>query len=155
MRFPGGGVETFAKWAPASIHSSLVLLGPSFKLQRRRAVPVDIFKVNKDFISLDPYSSSLLSSSSSSAAAFLAVFFFFFRFLFLVEVLPIGCSRILRTSSSVIFLSVLYLERSGDGGAAILVMPFLVTAIEELVRLLIDLERKGRSVVASLLDSER
>ena len=80
-----------------------------------------------------PYSSSLLSSSSSSssaaAAAFLAGFFFFFLFLFLDVVLPIGCSRILRISSSVIFLSVLYLETSSGGGLARRCAPFLVMAM--------------------------
>jgi hypothetical protein len=75
------------------------------------------------------HSSSLLSSSSSSSSAFFAAFFFFFLFLlFELEALDMGCSRICRISSSVIFLSVLYLDRSGDGGAASRVMPFLVIA---------------------------
>lgn len=83
------------------------------------------------------YSSSLLSSSSSSSAAasaFLVGFFFFLRFFFLSDVgLPSGCSRILRTSSSVIVLSVLNLERSGVGGAARRVSPFLVMAMRRSV----------------------
>jgi hypothetical protein len=64
------------------------------------------------------YSSSPLSSSSaaaSPAAAFLAGFFFFFLF-FLVEAFPMGCSRILRISSSSIFLSDLTFSRSRAGG---------------------------------------
>ena len=78
-----------------------------------------------------PYSSSLESSSSSSAAsAFLAGFFFFFLFLLLLPVERArGCSRILRISSSVIFLSVLNCDRSGAGAAANLVRPFLVIAV--------------------------
>lgn len=80
----------------------------------------------------DPaYSSSLSSSSSSSslaaAAAFLAGFFFFL-FLLLPVFLDSGCSRILRISSSVIFLSVWYLLRSRAGGPPSLVIPFLVMA---------------------------
>jgi hypothetical protein len=77
------------------------------------------------------YSSSLLSSSSPAAAAFLAGFFFFlFLFLGLLS-LASGCSRILRISSSVIFLSLLILLRSGAGGAAIFWRPFLVMAVGE------------------------
>lgn len=78
------------------------------------------------------YSSSLLSSSSSSSAdAFLAGFFFFLvLFLGLVS-LARGSSRILRTSSSVIFLSVLNCDRSGVGGAASFCRPFLVMAATE------------------------
>src|SRR5882762_4875625 len=74
------------------------------------------------------HSSSLLSPSSSSST-FLAGFFFFFLFLLLLLVpLPIGCSRILRISSSVILFSVLYLAKSGEGGAANRVIPFFVIA---------------------------
>lgn len=74
----------------------------------------------------DLHSSSLLSSSSSFTAAFLAVFFFF---LFLgFASLANGCCRISSTSSSVIFLSVLNLDRSGVGGPANLWRPFFVIA---------------------------
>jgi len=78
------------------------------------------------------YSSPLLSSSPSSglAAAFLA-FFFFFLFLFLPAFFESGCSRILRISSSSIFLSVLNLLRSQAGGPPIRVMPFLVMAVAD------------------------
>lgn len=74
------------------------------------------------------------SSESSSelpavlAAAFLAGFFFLLLF-FLPVFLDRGCSRILSTSSSVIFLSVLNLLRSGAGGPPSLVMPFLVMTV--------------------------
>lgn len=71
------------------------------------------------------YSSSLLSSSSA-AAAFLAGFFFLLAFFF--TSFASGCSRILRISSSVIFLSLLILDRSSAGGAAIFCRPFLVIA---------------------------
>lgn len=75
------------------------------------------------------YSSSL-DSSSSSWAVFLAGFFFFLFFLPFAPVdLAIGRSRIFRISSSSIFLSDLILERSRVGGAASLVMPFFVIAI--------------------------
>ncbi len=72
------------------------------------------------------YSSSLLSSSSSAAAAFLAGFFFFLFFDFVS--FARGCSKILRTSSSVIFLSLLIFDKSRDGGAAIFCRPFFVMA---------------------------
>lgn len=83
------------------------------------------------------YSSSLVSpSSSSSSDAFFAGFFFFFRFLLLAPVgRATGCSRILRISPSVIFLSVLYLDRSGDGGALKRTKPFFVIATESSVTL--------------------
>lgn len=74
-------------------------------------------------------SSSELSSAAAAAAAFLAGFFFFLLFFFLPVFLAMGCSRILRISSSSIFLSVLYLLRSSAGAAPSLVMPFLVMAI--------------------------
>lgn len=54
----------------------------------------------------------------------MAVLAFFFLPLFLER----GCSRILRISSSVIFLSVLNLVKSQAGGAPTFVMPFLVMA---------------------------
>jgi hypothetical protein len=75
------------------------------------------------------YSSSL-SSSSSPAAALVAVFFFFFLGLFALgaEALLIGCSRILRISSSVIFLSVFSVDKAGSGGPTRRVIPFLVIA---------------------------
>lgn len=78
------------------------------------------------------YSSSLSSSSSStSASAFLAVFFFFFLFLLLeLAAFAMGCSKIFKTSSSVIFLSVLNDSRFGVGGALKRVRPFLVMATE-------------------------
>ena len=67
--------------------------------------------------------------SSWAPSAFLAAAFFF---LFLLVLLPVerakGRSRILRISSSSIFLSVWYLERSGALGAARRVIPFLVMA---------------------------
>lgn len=66
--------------------------------------------------------------SSWAPSAFLAAFFF----LFLLVLLPVerakGRSRSLRISSSSIFLSVWYLERSGALGAARRVIPFLVMA---------------------------
>ena len=74
------------------------------------------------------YSSSLSSSDSlSSFVAFLAGFFFFL-FLPFPVFLERGCSRILRTSSSSICLSVLYLVKSSGGGPPSLVMPFFVIA---------------------------
>ena len=82
-----------------------------------------------------PHSSSLSSSSSDSSgaafvvAAFFAGFFFFFLFLgFELAALAMGCSRSLRTSSSVIFLLVLCLDSSTAAGAASLTTPFLVSA---------------------------
>lgn len=75
------------------------------------------------------YSASLFSSSSPPAV-FLAGFFFF---LFLFPLDPVdlvkGCSRIFKISSSTIFFSVLNLVKSGVGGAASLVKPFLVMAV--------------------------
>ena len=79
------------------------------------------------------HSSSLdsSSSSSSSAAAFLAGFFFFFLFLLFEPVdFDSGFSKICRISSSVILWSDFKLPKSRAGGAANLVMPFLVIAIE-------------------------
>ena len=74
----------------------------------------------------EAYSSSL---DSSSASAFFAGFFFFLFFLFLDPVdLAKGRSRILRISSSSIFLSDLYWDRSSGAAAASLVRPFLVIA---------------------------
>ncbi|KAL6891423.1 hypothetical protein HDV57DRAFT_297311 [Trichoderma longibrachiatum] len=73
-----------------------------------------------------PYSSALAASSvapSALAAFFLGLLFFFPVFL------ARGCSRILRISSSVIFLSVWNLLRSSSGAAPSLVMPFLVMAV--------------------------
>ena len=79
-----------------------------------------------------PHSSSLDSSSSSSSSfstAFLAGFFFFFLFLlFELVALAIGCSRILRISSSTIFLSDFHFARSGVGAADNRVRPFFVIA---------------------------
>ena len=72
------------------------------------------------------YSSSLLSSSSASD--FLADFFFFLLLLLGFVSLARGCSKIFRTSSSVIFLSVLYSVKSRAGGAASRWRPFLVIA---------------------------
>jgi hypothetical protein len=63
---------------------------------------------------------------ASVVSALVAVFFFLFLFF---DSLAMGCSRILRISSSVIFLSVLNLVRSGVGGALRRVIPFLVTAV--------------------------
>ena len=76
------------------------------------------------------YSSSLESSSSSSSSAtFFTGFFFFFLFLLFAPVgRAVGCSRIFSTSSSVIFLSVLYLAVSRLGGAARRMSPFFVIA---------------------------
>lgn len=58
--------------------------------------------------------------------------FLAFFFLFLLALEPVdlakGRSRILRISSSSIFLSVLNLDKSGSAGPASLVMPFLVMA---------------------------
>lgn len=55
--------------------------------------------------------------------------FFFLALLFFFPVLRAsGCSRILRTSSSVIFLSVWNFSRSRGWGPPSLVMPFLVMA---------------------------
>jgi hypothetical protein len=77
-------------------------------------------------------SSSLSSSSSSSTclvgAAFLVFFFFFLFFDLALLGFARGSSRILRISSSVIFLSVFSLSRSGFGGAANRWRPFLVMA---------------------------
>jgi hypothetical protein len=77
-------------------------------------------------------SSSLSSSSSSSAClvgvAFLVFFFFFLFFDLALLGFARGNSRILRISSSVIFLSVFNLSRSGFGGAANRWRPFLVMA---------------------------
>lgn len=56
--------------------------------------------------------------------------FFFFLFLGLASFAR-GCSKILRTSSSVIFLSVLNFVRSGAGGAASFWTPFFVMAGEK------------------------
>lgn len=73
--------------------------------------------------------SSSLESSSSSSAAFLASFFFFFLFLPFAPVdFAVGCSRIFKISSSVIFLFVLYLDSSGGGGALKRTSPFFVMA---------------------------
>ena len=73
--------------------------------------------------------SSSLESSSSSSATFLAGFFFFFLFLPFAPVdLATGCSRIRRTSSSVIFFSDLYCSKSGGGGALRRTIPFFVMA---------------------------
>jgi hypothetical protein len=78
------------------------------------------------------HSSSLSSSSSlpsSAAATFLAGFFFFFLFLLFAPVdFANGLSRILRTSSSSIFLSDLTFSRSSGGGAASRMIPFFVMA---------------------------
>ena len=75
------------------------------------------------------HSSSLLSSSSSSGVAFLADFFFFFLLLLLLPVLRFnGRSKIRRTSSSSIFLSVRSSSRFGLGGPAKTVRPFFVIA---------------------------
>lgn len=79
-------------------------------------------------------SSSESSSSSSSssvftgAAGFLLFFFFGFFFFLSPTGFDSGNSRILRTSSSVIFLSLLTFSRSGDGGAANFCRPFFVIA---------------------------
>src|SRR5579859_815082 len=75
------------------------------------------------------YSSSLSSSSSPAAAAFLAGFFFFLFFGLLS--FARGRFKISRTSSSVIFLSVLNLDKSGLGGAASFCRPFFVIAVAE------------------------
>ena len=73
--------------------------------------------------------SSSLDSSSPSSAAFFAGFFFFFLFLLLVpDDLANGCSKIFSIASSVIFLSVLYFNSSGDGGALKRIRPFFVMA---------------------------
>ena len=77
----------------------------------------------------DDHSSSLVSSSSSSAGFFAGFFFFFLFLLFAPVDLAVGCSRIFKISSSVIFLSVLYFDSSGAGGAAKRTSPFLVMAI--------------------------
>lgn len=75
------------------------------------------------------YSSSE-DSPSSSLLSFLAGFFFFFLFLdFAPVAFPMGCSRILRISSSVIFLSDFSFSRGGLIGAARRVIPFLVMAV--------------------------
>lgn len=76
------------------------------------------------------YSSSELSSSVAppAAAAFLAGFFFFLFLLLEPVFLASGCSRILRISSSVIFLSVLHFATSRVRGALRRVRPFLVMA---------------------------
>lgn len=64
------------------------------------------------------------------------VVFFFLLLLFLLPVERArGCSRILRISSSSIFLSDLYSSRSMGAGAASLVRPFLVMAIRLLGKL--------------------
>lgn len=98
---------------------------------QNRATPFILIDSHCCF-STSAYSSSL-SSSASPAAAFLAGFFFFlFLFLLLVVFLDRGCSRILRISSSSIFLSDLTLLRSRAGGAPSLVMPFLVMAAQTL-----------------------
>lgn len=68
-----------------------------------------------------PYSTRRCVYSSPSA--------FFFLFLFFLPVLrDRGCSRILRISSSTIFLSDFTLARSKAGGAPTLERPFLVMA---------------------------
>lgn len=67
------------------------------------------------------------SSSLSSSPAFFAAGFFFFLFLDLVSFAS-GCFKISRISSSVIFLSDLYLDGSKAGGAASFWRPFLVMA---------------------------
>ena len=73
--------------------------------------------------------SSSLESSSSSSVAFFADFFFFFLFFPFAPVdLAIGCSRIFRISSSVIFFSVLYCSKFGAGGALKRTIPFFVMA---------------------------
>src|SRR2546421_1112284 len=75
------------------------------------------------------FHSSSLDSSSSSEAAFFAGFFFFFLFLLFDPVdLDSGFSNICKISSSVILWSDFKLPKSGVGGAASLVMPFLVIA---------------------------
>jgi len=84
--------------------------------------------------SQEAYSSSSSSSSDSWASAvvsaFLAGFFFFFLFLGLeLAGFASGCSRIFKTSSSVIFLSVLNDSSFGAGGPLILETPFLVMAV--------------------------
>lgn len=82
------------------------------------------------FASISAYSLSSESSSDSSAAAaaFLAGFFFLLLLFFLPVFLATGCSRILSTSSSVIFLSVLNLLTSRAGGPPSLAIPFFVMA---------------------------
>jgi hypothetical protein len=75
------------------------------------------------------HSSSLDDSSSSEAAFFVGFFFFFFLFLLFDPVdLDSGFSNICKISSSVILLSDFKLSKSRVGGAASLVMPFLVIA---------------------------
>src|SRR4051812_2543299 len=79
--------------------------------------------------SLAAYSSSAAASSSASASpSFLAGFFFLLLFFLLPVFRDRGCSRILRISSSSIFLSDSYLLMSRGGGPPSLVMPFLVMA---------------------------
>lgn len=84
-------------------------------------------------ISSRVYSPSLDSSPPWPASAFLAGFLLFFLFFLFLEPVDLasGRSRILRISSSSIFLSVLNLDRSGWFGAASRVMPFLVIAVNE------------------------
>lgn len=79
------------------------------------------------------YSLSSESSSSPPSAAFLAGFFFLALLFFLPVFLARGCSRIFRSSSSVIFLSDLTFSRSRAGGPPSLVIPFLVIASSVLV----------------------
>ena len=74
--------------------------------------------------------SSSLDSSSSSSATFFADFFFFFLFLPFAPVdLAVGCSRMFKISSSMIFFSVLYLDSSGAEGPVKRTSPFLVMAV--------------------------
>lgn len=81
-----------------------------------------------------PHSSSLSSSESLSSLAAFLVAFFFFLFLDLPAFLDNGCSRILRISSSLIFLSDLTLLKSSGGGPPSLVMPFFVMAAHRLAK---------------------
>lgn len=80
------------------------------------------------FQALSIHSSSLESSSSSSVAFFANFFFFFLFFPFAPVDLAIGCSRIFRISSSVIFFSVSYCSKFGAGGALKRTIPFFVMA---------------------------
>ena len=81
--------------------------------------------------------------SLSPESAFLAAFFLLFLFFLEPVDLDRGRSRILRISSSSIFLSDLTLVKSGAAGAVSLVIPFLVIATYRSVKRKQDYGRKG------------
>lgn len=131
------GMDVFAKWLHEPLHCCRRTIAssdsactyshvkPGGRLHSRirdKLLPTLSIAHKPHFYSLSE------SSESPPAAAFLAGFFFLPLLFFLPVFLARGCSRIFRTSSSVIFLSDWTLDRSRAGGPPSLVMPFLVMA---------------------------